>query len=330
MGGFFNKANKAFSKVPLVTYIILIVITVSSIISRHFFTVDNLLKICDQSAVLLIIAASMTLVIMIGEIDLSAGAVASLTAVIIALIQQSGANWIISIFIGLFIGLVAGLINGMLIAIEIPSFIVTLGMMYMAKGVALGLSDGATVSGLNANFVNIFSGFIGSIPVNILIAIICCLVISFFLNFTTLRSHLFSLGFNKGIAIKAGVRVKFNRILVFAISGLFASIAGILFAARLNCGHPTGGIGYEFEAIASVVIGGNPLIGGFGSLLNTILGVSLVGILKNSLNMFNFPVWWQMGINGSVLILALIIGNVVSLVTYKKSRVKGIIRDGLY
>lgn len=331
MHSFLSKIKKYFLKIPLVIYIIIILIIASSLISRYFFTIDNFLKIAGQSAVLLIIAISMTLVIMIGEIDLSAGAVASLTAVVIALIQQSGVDWIISIIIGLLIGLVIGLINGLLVSIEIPSFIVTLGMMYMAKGIALGLSEGATVPGLDSKFVEIFGGSLslGTMPFNILIALICGLVVSFFLNFTTLRPHLFSMGANNEIAIKTGVRVRFNRILIFTIGGFFASIAGILFAARLNCGHPTGGIGYEFEAIASVVIGGNPLSGGYGSLLNTVLGVSLIGILKNSLNMFNFPVWWQMGINGSVLILALIIGNMVSLVTDKKTKVKGIIRNGL-
>lgn len=307
-------------RTPGILFIIILIMIIGSIISPHFLTLSNFSKILYQSAILLLIASGMTLVITLGEIDLSPGAVLSLSSMITALAMEKGSSVFLSIIVGLATGLICGVINALFIVkAKVPAFITTFGMMSMAKGVSLGLKDGATVRGLNENFTDTIGGNIGPIPVVVLISIFCFIILFVLLVHGKLGPYLFAIGTDKEAAEYSGINVQLYNALPFVITGLLAGVAGILFTARLNLGHPTGGIGYEFEAIAAVVVGGNPLEGGRSNMVDTLLGVFALSILKNSLTMLGYPIWWQMAISGLVLIFALLVPNILK---YKLIRIR--------
>ncbi len=311
---------KKIIRTPGILFIIILILIIGSFISPHFLTLSNFSKILYQSAILLLIASGMTLVITLGEIDLSPGAVLSLSSMITALAMEKGSSVFLSIIVGLATGLICGVINALFIVkAKVPAFITTFGMMSMAKGVSLGLKDGATVRGLNENFTNTIGGNIGPIPVVVLISIFCFIILFVLLAHGKLGPYLFAIGTDKEAAEYSGINVQLYNALPFVITGLLAGVAGILFTARLNLGHPTGGIGYEFEAIAAVVVGGNPLEGGRSNMVDTLLGVFALSILKNSLTMLGYPIWWQMAISGLVLIFALLVPNILK---YKLIRIR--------
>jgi ribose transport system permease protein len=309
---------RSIRRVPAIVYVILVIVTVGVYVSPHFLTVSNFTKIMLQSAILVLVATGMTLVVMLGETDLSPGAVLSLASMVTALLQEQGVNLLIAAMAGVGVGLLCGTVNALVIVKgRVAPFVATFGMMGMAQGIALGIRDAATISGLNPRFVEIVGGSLGPIPTVVVIAACCFLIFLVWLRYGKLGAYLSAMGTDINDASYAGINVGLYRGLPFVVLGLLAGIAGVVFTARLNCGHPTGGIGYEFEAIAAVVVGGNPLAGGSGSLLSTLLGVVLLSILKNSLTMLGYPIWWQLAISGAVLILALLIPN---LVRYRSRR----------
>lgn len=306
-------------KVPGILYVIALIVVVGSLVSPYFPTLSNFAKIGYQSAILLLIASGMTLVIMLGEIDLSPGAVLSLASMVTALVQESGVSFVAAAAAGVATGLLCGTVNALLIVKGgVPAFIATFGMMGMAQGIALGMRDAATIRGLDPRFVSVFGGNIGPLSSAVVIAASCFIVILILVRYGKLGPYLFSLGTDVEAASFSGINVSLYKGLPFVLVGLLAGIAGTVFAARLNLGHPTGGIGYEFEAIAAVVVGGNLLEGGRGSLVNTLLGVVLLSLLKNSLTMLGYPIWWQLAISGAVLIFALLVPNVLRYQVYKQ------------
>ena len=309
-------------KIPGIIYIIILLIVIGSLISPYFLTLSNFSKILYQSAILLIIASGMTLVVSIGEIDLSPGAVLSLSSMITALFMEKGFNFIIASIAGLMTGLICGFVNAFFIVkAKVPAFIATFGLMNMAEGISLGMRDGATIRGLDENFTDFFGGNIGPFPVVVVIAIVAFLVVGTLIHYGKLGPYLSAIGIDQEDASYSGINVTLYKGLPFVIVGLLAGVAGVIFTARLNLGHPTDGIGYEFEAIAAAVVGGNPLEGGRTNIVYTLLGVCALSILNNSLTMLGYPVWWQMAISGTVLILALLGPNLIKYQLTKIRRV---------
>lgn len=294
-------------KIPGIVYINILLILVGSILSPYFLTLSNFSKILYQSAILLIIASGMTLVVSIGEMDLSSGAVLSLSSMVTALFMEKGFNFVIALIAGIITGLICGIVNAFFIVkANVPSFLATFGMMNMAEGISLGMRDGATIRGLDSRFVEFFDGNLGPFPVAVVIALIAFLIVGILIHYGKLGPYLSSIGVDQEAASYSGINVSLYRSIPFIILGLLAGVAGVIFTARLNLGHPTGGVGYEFEAVAAVVVGGNALSGGKSNIIFTLLGVCALSILNNSLTMLGYPVWWQLAISGTVLILALL------------------------
>jgi ribose transport system permease protein len=280
-----------------------------SLLSPNFLTVNNLTNILVNAAPLALAATGLTLVIICGDLDLSVGSNMALVSTASALLM---ANFGLSIFLafgaGLLIGAFVGFVNGLLsVKINIPSFIVTLAMMSVARGIALVLSDGSAVTNLPESVTNISSGRFLGLSFIIWIPILIIPIIGYLLSRTVLGLNIYSIGGNKEAAILAGVPESKTRILALTISGFMAGFAGIISTSRLGVGSPIIAEDLILDAIAAVVIGGTSLFGGIGKITGTILGVLLIAIIRNGLVLLNVSPFYQKVAIGIVILIASII-----------------------
>jgi ribose transport system permease protein len=287
---------------------------VFSLASPNFLTFDNMKGILLATAVNGVLALGVTFVIITGGIDLSVGTVMTLAAVMTGVfVTFWGLPVPLGILAGLVTGMLAGFVNGTIIArMKVPPFIATLGVLYVAKGLALVIS-GLKPIYFNAapeynNFVmgsvlgTIIPGF--DIPNMILIFLGAAVVASLILTKTVLGRYAFALGSNEEATRLSGVNVNFWKIAIYSVGGIFSGLAGVLIAARLNSAQPALGQGYELDAIAAAVIGGTSLSGGEGTILGTIIGAFIISTLTNGLRILSVPQEWQTVITGAIVILA--------------------------
>jgi ribose transport system permease protein len=293
---------------------LLVIIVVFSLLSPNFFEFDNVVGILLATAVNGVLALGVTFVIITGGIDLSIGTVMTLAAVMTGvLITNLGLPIPVGVLGGMATGALAGLTNGILIGrYKIPSFIATLGMLNVAKGLAL------VISGLKPIYFSDAPGFnqgamgsiIGSvvpgvdIPNLVIVFFAAALVASLVLSRTILGRYTFAMGSNEEAARLSGVNVVRWKIAVYTVCGLFAGLAGVLIAARLNSAQPSLGQGYELDAIAAAVIGGTSLSGGEGTILGTVIGAFIISTLTNGLRILSVPQEWQTVVTGGIVILA--------------------------
>lgn len=273
-----------------------------------FRTLENLSNIGFQTAVIVLLAAGQTLVIIAGGIDLSVGSVLALVGVITALLLARGYSIPIAVGAGLTVGAICGFVNGFLTTKgRIPPFIATLGMMGVARGLALVLSKAQNVFIPTDNrFLDLGTGRLLGIPIPFAIAAVVAILTEVFLSFTRFGRHTYAVGGNREAARLSGVPV--HRVLtsVFALCGLTAGVGGIVETARLSIGQPTGGQLYELHAIAAAVVGGASLAGGRGSVLGTVLGALLMAVIRNGCDLCNIPYQWQQVILGGLVVLAVL------------------------
>lgn len=293
---------------------LIILIVIFSLASPNFLQFRNINGIFLATAVNGILALGVTFVIITAGIDLSIGTVMTFSAVITGVvITNMGLPVPLGIIAGILAGGTAGLINGIVIAkMKVPSFVATLGMMYMAKGLALILAELRPIYFTNTPvFREISTGsVVGSvvpgfdIPNAVLILFGSAVLGSFILFKTVLGRYTFALGSNEEATHLSGVNVDRWKIAVYTVSGLYAGIAGIVIASRLNSAQPALGQGYELDAIAAVVIGGTSLSGGQGSILGTVIGAFVISVLTNGLRMLSVPQEWQIVVTGAIIIIA--------------------------
>jgi ribose transport system permease protein len=299
----------------LLAFAALIVIIIAfSLLSPNFLQFDNVVGILIATTVNGILALGVTFVIISGGIDLSVGTVMTLSAVMTAVFVT---EWHLPLPVGIVAGVatggLAGLVNGLFVAkLKIPSFIATLGMLNVAKGLAL------VISGLKPIYFNDTPEFnraaMGSavggivpgleIPNLVVVLFVAALAASLILSKTILGRYTFALGSNEEAARLSGVNVDAWKIAVFTICGLFGGISGVLIGARLNSAQPSLGQGYELDAIAAAVIGGTSLSGGEGSILGTVIGAFIISTLTNGLRILSVPQEWQTVVTGGIVILA--------------------------
>ena len=277
-----------------------------SVISPNFLTATNLSNILINSAPLALAATGLTLVIICGDLDLSVGSTMALVSTSLALLMSNfGLPIYIAFGIGLIVGALVGFINGLLsVKVNIPSFIVTLAMMSVARGIALVLSDGSAVTNLPESVTKIASGRLLGLSFIIWIPIIIIPIIGFLLSRTVLGLNIYSIGGNKEAAILAGVPESKTRIMALTLSGLMAGIAGVISTSRLGVGSPIIAEDLILDAIAAVVIGGTSLFGGIGKISGTIFGVLLIAIIKNGLVLLNVSPFYQRVAIGIVILIA--------------------------
>ncbi len=293
---------------------LIVLFVVFSLASPNFLQFSNIVGILLATAVNGVLALGVTFVIITGGIDLSIGTVMTFAAVMTGLVIT---NWQLPVALGVLAGLgagaFAGLINGLIIAkLKIPPFIATLGMLNVARGLALVLSDLKPVYFTDTPIFNtiamgsllgaIIPGF--NIPNAVLILFGAAMVASVILNKTILGRYTFALGSNEEAARLSGVNVDRWKIAVYTLTGLFSGLAGVLIASRLNSAQPALGQGYELDAIAAAVIGGTSLSGGEGSILGTIIGAFIISTLTNGLRILSVPQEWQTVVTGAIVIIA--------------------------
>ncbi|SKB63353.1 ribose transport system permease protein [Acetoanaerobium noterae] len=281
-------------------------------INSRFMTTSNILNILRQTSINAVIATGMTFVILTGGIDLSVGSILGFSGAVAAMMLASGVDSIIAIPVALIVGLVVGALNGVLISKgKLQPFIVTLATMTMLRGATLVFTDGKPIgTGFEANsklFAWFGNGYVLGIPVPIIVIIVTFLVALFVLTQTKIGRYVYALGGNEEATKLSGISTDKVKIFVYAISGMMAALAGIIITSRLSSAQPTAGSGYELDAIAAVVLGGTSLAGGTGTIVGTMIGALIIGVLNNALNLMDVSSYFQMLAKGSVILLAVLL-----------------------
>jgi ribose transport system permease protein len=277
-----------------------------AIASPHFLTGPNLSTVIRQTTVINIMALGMTLIIISGGIDLSVGSILAFGGFMGTMAMQKGYAIPAAIAIGIAAGTLCGLVNGVLITrLKVNPFIVTLGTMGIYRGVVLLISNGLPVHEIPLKFAFLGSGSgIFGIPIVLWILLACAVAMHIVLEHTRLGRYAFSIGSNPDAAFYAGIPVAFHITSVYAIAGGLTGLSGMIEASRLMSGQPTAGQGYELQAIAAVVIGGGSLRGGEGTVLGTLVGAFIMGLLSDGSDLLGINPYWQQVIIGAVIILA--------------------------
>lgn len=292
----------------IVALIILIVFV--SVLNPAFLQVNNLLNLMRQLIINGFIALGMTFVILTGGIDLSVGSTLALTSAIFAGLLQGGMPTILAILIALGLGLILGLVNGILITKgKLAPFIVTLATMTIFRGLTLVYMDGRPIAGPKDDFAFQFLGkgqFFG-IPFQVILFIIAYLILWILLTKTSYGRKIYAVGGNEKASFISGIKIDKVKILVYVISALMAVLSGLVLTSRLNSAQPTAGSAYEMDAIAAVVLGGTSMTGGSGSLTGTLIGILILGVLNNGLNLLGVSSFYQQIVKGVVILIAVLI-----------------------
>ncbi|MEU5979908.1 substrate-binding domain-containing protein [Streptomyces sp. NPDC047315] len=290
---------------------LVVLVVALSLLSGDFLTTQNLLNVGVQAAVTAILAFGVTFVIVSAGIDLSVGSVAALSATVLAWLATSeGVPVWIAVLLAVATGIACGLVNGALVAYgKLPPFIATLAMLSIGRGLSLVISQGSPIA-FPESVSRIGDTIGGWLPVPVLVMIAMGLLTALVLNRSYLGRSLYAIGGNEEAARLSGLRVTRHKVVVYALSGLFAAVAGVVLASRLSSAQPQAAQGYELDAIAAVVIGGASLAGGVGRASGTLIGALILAVLRNGLNLLSVSAFWQQVVIGVVIALAVLLDTV--------------------
>jgi inositol transport system permease protein len=290
-----------------IVLILVVIFLLSSFFVDGFFTPTNLTNVLRQIVVVTIIALGATFVIILGHINVAYGSEIALIGTVSCSVMVSTNNVIIAVLAAILLGLLIGSINGIVITkFGIPAFIMTLAMTTIARGAVLLFTGGVPISGMGSSFLFIGQGSIKFIPVSVLILVILFVITWILLNKTCFGRYVFAVGGNENAAVASGIKSKTIVLKAFILDGALASVAGVVLMSRINSGQPAAGVGYEFDAITAVVVGGTSLAGGSGSIAGTVMGAIIVGIINNVQNILNINTYWQQIVKGLIILLAVI------------------------
>lgn len=302
---------------PLVALLLMIIAMM--FLSDHFATSDNLFNVLRQVSVNVCISVGMTMVILTGGIDLSVGSTLALAGAVAAGLTRDGLSFPgADLFIGftfwggilaaLLIGALLGWVNGVMITtFKVPPFIATLGMLTIARGLTMLYTRGFPITGLGKGFEYVGTGWFLGIPMPVWIALIVVIVFAFIMRHTIFGRHIYAIGGNERASLISGIKVNRVKLIVYTLAGTLAGLAGLLVTARLDSAQPNAGVSYELDSIAAVVIGGTSLSGGKGSVIGTIIGALIIGVLNNGLVLLGVSPFWQQVIKGIVILAAVIL-----------------------
>lgn len=286
-----------------------IFLTVFPTTRSTFLTPKNMFNILRQNASNLFLATGMTMVIILGGIDLSVGSVIALSGVVAAgCVVNFGLPEAVGFAAAIAVGAIVGMFNGFVICkTDIPPFIVTLASMNITKGIALVLTGGAPIRCMTDAFKFPGAGYVGTVPTPVILMVVIFVIAALMINRTQLGRHIYAVGGNVQAAKFSGINVQKVKFIVYTYTGLMAGIAGVVIASRLYSGQPTAGDGAEMDAIASVVVGGTSMSGGSGRIGGTLIGVLIIGVLNNGLNLLGVDSNFQYVVKGLVILLAVYI-----------------------
>ena len=277
-----------------------------TIANPRFIETKNLFTIARQVSMYGIASIGMTFVILIAGIDLSTGSVITVVNIVCAyLMVNSGMNMVLAVICSLIIATLIGILNGFMVSsIGIPAIIATFATQTVFEGAAYLMSGGTPIFGFNEKFKVLGQGYVGPVPIPVIVMAACFAAGSFILNKTFFGRYFYAVGGNEDAARLSGIRVGRMKYLIYALSGFFAGLAGIVLLSRTNSGQPTAGKGYEFDVITCVVLGGVSVNGGYGKLSNVLAGVLIIGALSNGMVLMNVSSYTQMIIKGVILAFA--------------------------
>jgi ribose/xylose/arabinose/galactoside ABC-type transport system permease subunit len=253
----------------------------------------------------------MTMVILMGGIDLSVGSILSLASVIVAVLLREGMALPIAAIAAVLAGAAVGLLNGLVtVRWAVQPFLVTLGSLSIARGLAELTADGTTVPILSDSFTNLFASKIGGVPVSVIWMAAVVVIGQVVLRHTVFGRQVFAIGGNEQSAVQAGVRVNRVKVIVYVMSGLLAGFAGLIVSARLSSGLPGAGVGFELDVIAAVVLGGTGFRGEGGSIVGTLFGALTIGAMSNGLTLMGVDPFVQKAVTGAIIIGAVVLGSI--------------------
>jgi len=303
-----GSALKTFIKENMGILIGLVVLCIIiSIVNPAFLSSNNLMNVLRQTSTNLYLALAMTMIIILGGIDLSVGSIMAVTGVVttmsIAVLEMPV---VVAVGLGVIVGMLFGAVNGYVAATTIiPPFIITLATMNIARGAAYVLTDGQPVRVMSDSFNFIGSGYIGGfLPTPVLYLIIFLLICYLIMNKTKLGRYIYAVGGNPEAAKFSGINIKKVKFFAYTFSGFMAAVAGIVLASRMFSGQPTAGNAAELDAIAAVVLGGTSMSGGIGKIGGTVIGALIIGVLSNGLNLMGVSSFWQYIVKGIVILVA--------------------------
>lgn len=301
---------------------LLLLCIILSILSDKFLTVDNAWNVMRQISVNVCISVGMTLVILTSGIDLSVGSILAFSGAVTAGLLKFGLEFdTFNLFVGFTLlgAVVSGIVVGggfgyfngwMITRFKVPPFVATLAMLAIARGATMLWTGGFPITGLGESFGFIGTGWFAGIPMPVWISIVIVAIAVLITNKTKLGRHIYAIGGNESASRLSGINIKRVIIYVYAIAGALAAIGGLIVAARLDSAQPNAGMSYELDSIAAVVIGGTSLSGGRGTIMGTVQGALIIGVLNNGLVLLNVSPFWQQVIKGFVILLAVIIDKV--------------------
>jgi ribose/xylose/arabinose/galactoside ABC-type transport system permease subunit len=303
-----------------ILFALVAMVVVFTIIEPRFLGVKNIFNVLRQVAIVGICSVGMTFVILTAGMDLSVGSVIGVSAVTGAIMMASGLPPPLAMLAAIAIGVLSGFINALFInGFGIAPIIMTLGMMTSLRGAAYIICGGMPVYGIPEKYLFIGQGYIGPVPVPVIIMIVMFLFGYFILNKTAFGRSVYGIGGNMEASRLSGIKVKRNIYIIYMMAGAMYALAGMILLARVNSGQPKTGDGYEMDVITACVLGGISVSGGEGRIGGVVIGVLLMGVLTNGMILLNIPEFWQWVVKGGVLILAVTIDQ---LAKRSKSRVK--------
>ncbi|MBO6920237.1 MAG: ABC transporter permease [Rhizobiaceae bacterium] len=281
------------------------IIVVMSNVNPYFFSFSNFRAVSVGMTPTAIIVIGMAILLASGGFDLSVGSVMALSSTVVAMLLLTGMPIPLAVTCGLVLGTIVGVLNGFLVTgLGINPLIATLGTMSIARGVALVLTEGFSVSSLPTSFAWIGKADVGGFPIIVLVTILLVILFDLAVRHTRFFRQVYFIGANEKAAMLSGIHVNRVRIILYALTGLLAALAGVLLASRLMSGTPTAGNGIELQVLAAAVIGGASLRGGEGTILGAFLGVVFVALINNTMTMLAVSIYWQMIVIGGVLVSA--------------------------
>ena len=307
---------------PLVALMLMII--AMTFLSDNFATSDNLFNVMRQVSVNLCISVGMTLVILTGGIDLSVGSVLAFSGAVAAGLVRSGIGRAgADVFIGftffgcilaaLLIGGALGWFNGQMVTrFKVPPFVATLAMLTMARGFTMLYTNGFPITGIGEQFAYLGTGWFLGVPMPVWVTIGVIVIFGFFIRKSRMGRYIYAIGGNEKATLLSGINVRKVKVTVYTLAGVLSAVAGLLVTARLDSAQPNAGMGYELDSIAAVVIGGTSLSGGKGSIMGTVIGALIIGVLNNGLVLLNVSPFWQQVIKGLVILLAVILDRMSS------------------
>lgn len=304
-----NKSKLDFNSLReliLVGFVILLSI-VWTIMNPQFLTVSNLTNILRQASYIAIAAVGMTMVIIIGEIDLSAGSLVCASGLIGAIVVRYTNNVVLAVLAALLVGAIVGAINGFLNAVgKLPGFIATLASMVVLRGLAYIITGGNSVVWDNQTFTAIGTGYVGIIPIPVIIMVVVIIFGMILTKKMRFGRYIYAVGGNEETSKWSGLPVTKIKILVFTVMGILTSISGLIITARLGSGQPSAGLNFEMDAITATVVGGTSMSGGKGTIFGTVVGVILLTVLTNGMTLIGMNTYWQQVLKGIIIVISVL------------------------